>query len=116
MALAGAIATGGVTSGALFMFIFGLGTLPMLLLLSLVGNVVSGKLKRIINKIIPVVIVIIGILFILRGMNLGIPFISPPEERLHPNDKPMKMDKKMKKDTGGQMSVLVIEDWNRADI
>lgn len=116
MALAGAIATGGVTSGALFMFIFGLGTLPMLLLLSLVGNVVSGKLKRIINKIIPVVIVIIGILFILRGMNLGIPFISPPEERLHPNDKPMKMDKKMKKGTGGQMSVLVIEDWSKAVI
>lgn len=94
MALAGAIATGGVSSGALFMFIFGLGTLPMLLLLSLIGNVVSGSFKSKINKMIPYVIVIIGVLFILRGMNLGIPFISPPEERLHPNSKPMKMEKK----------------------
>lgn len=95
MALAGAIATGGVASGAMFMFIFGLGTLPMLLLLSLAGNVVTGSFKSKINKVIPYVIVIIGILFILRGLNLGIPYVSPPKERLHPMDKPMKMDKKM---------------------
>lgn len=110
MALAGAIATGGVSSGALFMFIFGLGTLPMLLLLSLLGNVVSSSIKSKINKVIPYVIVVIGILFILRGMNLGIPFISPPEERLHPNDKPMKMDKKMKNDETKGMSVFYFTD------
>ncbi len=105
MALAGAIATGGVASGALFMFIFGLGTLPMLLALSLVGNVVSGSMKSSINKLIPYVIVVIGILFILRGMNLGIPFISPPEERLHPNDKPMKMEKQIKDENVKEMSI-----------
>lgn len=105
MALAGAIATGGVASGALFMFIFGLGTLPMLLALSLVGNVVSGSMKSSINKLIPYVIVVIGILFILRGMNLGIPFISPPEERLHPNDKPMKMEKQIKDEHVKEMSI-----------
>lgn len=113
MALAGAIATGGVTSGALFMFIFGLGTLPMLLLLSLVGNVVSGSIKTTINKIIPIVIVIIGILFILRGMNLGIPFISPPEERLHPNDQPMKMNKKMDNAKPMGMSIVHYSDLTR---
>ncbi len=110
MALAGAIATGGVSSGALFMFIFGLGTLPMLLLLSLVGNVVKGSVKSMINRMIPYVIVIIGILFILRGMNLGIPFISPPEERLHPNDKPMKMEKETTGKDMNKMSTLYIID------
>lgn len=110
MALAGAIATGGVASGALFMFIFGLGTLPMLLLLSLAGNVVTGSFKSKINKAIPYVIFVIGVLFILRGMNLGIPYISPPEERLHPNDKPMKMDKKMIDDGMKKMSTLYIFD------
>ncbi|MDA3907380.1 MAG: sulfite exporter TauE/SafE family protein [Bacteroidales bacterium] len=106
MALAGAIATGGVASGALFMFIFGLGTLPMLLLLSLAGNVVTGSFKSSINKIIPYVIVIIGILFILRGLNLGIPFISPPEDKLHPNDKPMKMEKKLNDDEMMNISTI----------
>jgi hypothetical protein len=106
MALAGAIATGGVASGALFMFIFGLGTLPMLLLLSLAGNVVTGSFKSKINKAIPYVIFVVGVLFILRGLNLGIPYISPPEDRLHPNDKPMKMDKKMKNDGMKKMSTF----------
>lgn len=92
MALAGAIATGSVSGGSVFMFIFGLGTLPLLLLLSIAGNIVSARLKTLINKIIPFVIILIGILFILRGMNLGIPYISPKEDRLHPNAAPMKMN------------------------
>lgn len=82
VALAGAIATAGVVSGAMYMFVFGLGTLPMLALVSLLGNVISGSFKSSINKLIPYVIVIIGALFILRGLNLGIPFISPPEKKL----------------------------------
>ncbi len=115
MALAGAIATGGVSSGALFMFVFGLGTLPMLLLLSLIGNVVSGSIKSRINKMIPYVIVIIGTLFILRGMNLGIKYISPPKNRLHPNDKPMKMDKKMNKGDAKEMTTLYLFEMQNGD-
>jgi len=83
VALAGAIATGGVLSGSLYMFVFGLGTLPMLALVTLAGNVISGQFKSSINKLIPFVIVIIGALFILRGLQLGIPYLSPPEKKLH---------------------------------
>ena len=83
VALAGAIATGGVVSGALFMFVFGLGTLPLLAFVTLAGNIISGSFKSKINKLIPLVIVIIGALFILRGLNLGIPYISPPAKKLH---------------------------------
>lgn len=83
VALAGAIASGGVASGALFMFVFGLGTLPMLAVVSLLGNVITGRFKSFVNSLIPYVVVIIGILFILRGLNLGIPYISPPEKKLH---------------------------------
>ena len=88
------------------MFTFGLGTLPMLLLLSLAGNVVAGSFKSKINKVIPYVIFVVGILFILRGLNLCIPYVSPPEERLHPNNKPMKMNKKMKDNDMKEMSTL----------
>lgn len=83
VALAGAIATGGVASGALYMFVFGIGTLPLLSLVTIAGNVISGTFKSKINKLIPFVVIIIGALFILRGMNLGIPYISPPEKKLH---------------------------------
>jgi len=91
VALAGAIATGGVFSGAMYMFVFGLGTLPMLSIITLAGNVLSANVKSKFNKLIPYVIVIIGALFILRGLQLGIPYLSPPEKKLHINKdhKPM---------------------------
>ncbi len=89
MALAGAIATSGALSGALFMFVFGLGTLPMLFFISILGNTLSTKFRTKMTKIIPGVVFFIGVLFILRGLGLGIPFISPPEKKLHVPEKPM---------------------------
>ncbi|MBI9033757.1 MAG: sulfite exporter TauE/SafE family protein [Bacteroidales bacterium] len=83
MALAGALASGSFINGVLFMTIFGLGTIPVMLAISLVGNLISNSFRQKINSIIPYLIVTIGILFILRGLNLGIPFISPPEKKLH---------------------------------
>ena len=81
-ALAAAVATGGILSGSTFMFFFGLGTLPILLLISLIGHTISINLRKKLSKLVPVTIVILGILFILRGMSLGIPFISPPDKKL----------------------------------
>ena len=84
MAIAGAIGTGSIVEGILFMVMFGLGTIPMMLAISLVGNAVSLSLRNRINKIIPYVVVIIGLIFILRGLSLGIPYLSPPVEKLTP--------------------------------
>ncbi|MDQ2180246.1 sulfite exporter TauE/SafE family protein [Marinifilum sp. D714] len=81
-AIAGAIATGSSVSGSLFMFIFGLGTLPMLLAISLIGNMITLELRKKITKLIPYAIVFIGVLFILRGLSLGIPYLSPPEKAM----------------------------------
>ncbi|MBN2172927.1 MAG: sulfite exporter TauE/SafE family protein [Bacteroidales bacterium] len=82
MALAGAINTNDVLFGIVFMIVFGIGTTPALLLLSMAGNVVSSGLRRKVSKVVPVFIVILGIIFILRGMSLGIPYISPKAEKL----------------------------------
>lgn len=60
---------------------FGLATGPMLFLLSMAGNVVT-RCASFINKAIPWVVIFMGILFILRGLDLGIKFISPNQERL----------------------------------
>ncbi|MCX6221466.1 MAG: sulfite exporter TauE/SafE family protein [Bacteroidia bacterium] len=83
-AIAGAIASADLVSAVGYMALFGLGTLPMLLLISLLGNVISQSLRNPINKIIPIVIVLIGMIFILRGLSLGIPYLSPPKEKLTP--------------------------------
>ena len=68
--------------GIVFMMVFGIGTTPALLLLSLAGNVVTSGFRKKAAKVIPVFIVILGILFILRGMSLGIPYVSPKTEKL----------------------------------
>ncbi len=82
MALAGAINTNDVALGMVFMIMFGIGTTPALLVLSLAGNVISNRLRRRVSKVIPVFIVILGIIFILRGMSLGIPYVSPKSDKL----------------------------------
>lgn len=91
MAIAGAINTNDVVMGVAFMMVFGIGTTPALLAVSLVGNVISISLRNKLRRIIPVFIVILGILFILRGMNLGIPYVSPKTHKLEVQ-KEMKVD------------------------
>ncbi|MEI6139217.1 MAG: sulfite exporter TauE/SafE family protein [Mariniphaga sp.] len=85
LAIAGAIGTGGVLPGILFMVLFGLGTLPMMLLVSGIGNMISLAVRNKMSKVVPYVVVVIGIIFILRGLSLGIPFLSPPAEKLNPS-------------------------------
>jgi len=84
LAIAGAIGTGSVYTGIAFMVLFGLGTLPVMLLISWLGNVISISFRNKMNKVIPYIVVFIGALFILRGLSLGIPFLSPPAEKLTP--------------------------------
>ncbi len=89
VALAGALTTGGAISGALYMALFGLGTTPIMFVTSLVGKFLSAKLKQGMNKLIPVFAIILAVVFILRGLGLGIPFLSPPEKMLEPHKKMM---------------------------
>ncbi len=90
-ALAGAIATGGALTGSVFMFIFGIGTIPVMLSISLLGSKINLKSKKKLSKLIPVTIVLIGFLFVMRGLGLGIPFLSPPDKMLKPHKKGMMM-------------------------
>ena len=76
LALAGAVNTGGINKAVTYMFWFGLGTAP-LMLLATVGVGFTGKLIRNrINKAIPYMMLFLGTWFILRGMNLNIPYLS----------------------------------------
>ncbi len=74
--------TGNTVNAAFFMLMYGLGTIPLLFLITILGNFISMSVRNKINNLLPVLIVIIGILFILRGLNLGIPYLSPKEEMI----------------------------------
>lgn len=82
MALVGAIASSNAWKGALYMILFGAGTIPMMSLAILLGNFLKISVRNKIQKAIPVFVVIIGLLFILRGLGLGIPYLSPPDTKL----------------------------------
>ncbi|GAA4272828.1 sulfite exporter TauE/SafE family protein [Aquimarina gracilis] len=77
MAVFGAIATGHLRDSSLYMMFFGLGTIPLMTVAVYAGNLLHGKMRLHVQKVIPVFVVLIGLLFILRGMGLGIPYISP---------------------------------------
>jgi hypothetical protein len=77
VACAGAAATGGVLAGASYMAAFGVGTVPMMLAISLSGNLVPTSLRLKLVKTIPVCVFLLASLLILRGMSLGIPYLSP---------------------------------------
>lgn len=75
--IAGAAATGTIAKGVLFMSAFGLGTVPMMFALPLIGNRISLSFRNRIRKATPVLVAGMALLLILRGANLGIPYLSP---------------------------------------
>ena len=77
MAIFGAITTSNAFTGSLYMFLFGLGTIPLMTAFVYLGNFTKGNFRKNIQKAIPVLVIFIGTLFILRGLGLGIPYISP---------------------------------------
>lgn len=77
LALSGAVLTGDTYGGMLFMMMFGIGTVPVMMLLSLFGRRLNLNFGLIRKRILPAFTIALAVLFILRGMNLGIPYISP---------------------------------------
>lgn len=77
LAITGALAAGSVEGGVGFMAAYGLGTLPAMFLLSYFGMMVGISTRNMIKKAMPFVVAFMAVMLILRGMNLGIPYISP---------------------------------------
>jgi sulfite exporter TauE/SafE len=70
------------------MILFGLGTIPLMTSVVYLKNAITISIKNKIQKAIPYVAVFIGILFILRGLGLGIPYISPSNTSLYIQQQP----------------------------
>lgn len=77
VALAAALNFREVENSVVFMSSFGAGTVPLMLLLTVLGHSVSFSVRSKIRKAVPYIMTVMAVLLILRGLNLGIPFISP---------------------------------------
>ncbi len=71
-ALAGAIASTDMWGGGLFMAVFGMGTLPLLLLVSVLGRSFSVSIRQKISFAQPILLGLVGLLLLQRGLNLDL--------------------------------------------
>lgn len=76
-ALIVAAASGSVTGGVISMLGFGMGTYPTLATIMLLGAALPPIFRLRIRVLSPYFIAFAAVLLILRGSNLGIPYISP---------------------------------------
>jgi len=77
VALAGAAAVGTIGGSVGYMAFFGLGTLLPMWSLSLGGKAIPAAWRWQLRKLIPFGVCALATLLILRGMALGIPYLSP---------------------------------------
>jgi len=76
-ALLGASTNATAADGALFMLFFGLGTWPALIALRMGGGMIGPNARVWLRKASPVLVSVVAVLMILRGLELGIPYVSP---------------------------------------
>ena len=77
MAMIASLTSTTILEGVLYMVLFGLGTVPLMSAVVILENLTNYINRQKIQKVIPYVVVIIGFVFVLRGLGLGIPYISP---------------------------------------
>ncbi|WP_353169928.1 sulfite exporter TauE/SafE family protein [Flavobacterium sp.] len=83
VALFGAMAMNHVFLGSLYMILFGLGTIPLMAVFVNFFKSTSFTFYAKFQKAIPVLMILMGILFIVRGFGLNIPYVSPSSMNLH---------------------------------
>jgi len=88
VALFGAIAMQNIIGSVSYMALYGLGTIPMMSGVVYASSLITMPVRNKIQKVIPIVAVCIGTLFILRGLGLGVPFISPSTMNLFVQNTP----------------------------
>ena len=76
-ALLGALASGSLVSGGLYMAAFGLGTVPLMSAVTLGVLALPCSWRKRLPMVAPVTGLILGLLILVRGMGLGIPYVSP---------------------------------------
>ena len=77
LAIASSLLNGEAVSSAYFMMFFGMGTLPTVYFMPLIASGLFRHFNIRAGKLFPVVMTMVGLVLMLRGMGLGIPYLSP---------------------------------------
>jgi sulfite exporter TauE/SafE len=80
LALVGAVNSPSPVDAAGYMFWFGMGTFPLMLVATISSGFIGPVVRRRINRAMPYLMVCLGFWFILRGLNLNIPYLSPAKQ------------------------------------
>lgn len=83
MAMLGALSAGNALSGSIFMAAFGLGTVPLMMGVSLFSGTLGSWKRNIFQKAIPVAACLVAVLLIFRGLNAEIPFVKTASSCCH---------------------------------
>jgi sulfite exporter TauE/SafE len=75
--LTASVATGHAIHAALYMILFGAGTIPVMLAFTVFTGQLGFSWRTRIRQLTPVLMALMGTILVLRGLNLGIPYISP---------------------------------------
>jgi sulfite exporter TauE/SafE len=77
VALLASASMGSLQSSVVYMLFFGLGTAPALLVVLLAGSKILQKFGHLQSKIVPAMSIAMAVLLIVRGLGIGIPYLSP---------------------------------------
>ena len=77
LGLTAAAASGSAANGFIVMLLFGAGTLPVMFAVSSVFRFFPIQFRTKAARLAPYLAFLLAVIFILRGLNLGIPYISP---------------------------------------
>ncbi|MBK8501219.1 MAG: sulfite exporter TauE/SafE family protein [Saprospiraceae bacterium] len=73
MALAGAITQSSMFSGALYMALFGLGTVPLMSAIAVSKGLISLPMRNFIRKVTPAFMILFALLLLFRGLQVDLP-------------------------------------------
>jgi sulfite exporter TauE/SafE len=78
-----ATATGTIVSAVQFMVAFGLGTVPVILAVTLARTIIGLRARKVFSRLAPIGVALLAVLLIMRGLSLGIPYVSPDLHQQH---------------------------------
>jgi sulfite exporter TauE/SafE len=61
----------------MFMCAFGAGTLPAMVTISWCSQIITVRMRNRLRQCVPYAVALMAVLLIIRGLNLGIPYLSP---------------------------------------
>ena len=77
LALAGAINAGDIPKSMSYMFWFGVGTTPLMFAATIIVGFSGMPFRKRLNRFVPYMMLLLGAWFMMRGMELNIPYLSP---------------------------------------